>query len=85
MCLALAGDDAGAQDAQERVRQLRLLSGAVHIGALGYFLCLALRAVDQSSGDPAAEGSARTNLTASVLVLLAALLRFLDQKGQTAA
>ena len=84
-CLALAGDDTGAQDAQERVRQLRLLSGAVLIGALGYFLCLALRAVDQARGDPAAEGSARTNLTASVLVLLAALLRFLDQKGQTAA
>lgn len=85
VCLALAGDDTGAQDAQERVRQLRLLSGAVLIGALGYFLCLALRAVDQSRGDPATEGSARTNLTASVLVLLAALLRFLDQKGQTAA
>lgn len=78
VCLALAGDDTGAQDAQERVRQLRLLSGAVLIGALGYFLCLALRAVDQARGDPAAEGSARTNLTASVLVLLAALLRFLD-------
>ena len=47
VCLALAGDDAGAQDAQARVRRVRLLSGAVLIGALGYFLCLALRAVDQ--------------------------------------
>ena len=82
--LALAGDDAGARDAQERVRRLRLLSGAVLIGTLGYFLCLALRAADQARGDPGAEGSARTNLTASVLVLLAALLRFLDQKGQAA-
>ena len=39
VCLALAGDETGAQDAQDRVRQLRLLSGAVLIGALGYFLC----------------------------------------------
>lgn len=85
VCLALAGDDAGAQDAQARVRRLRLLAGAVLIGALGYFLCLALRAADQTGDDPAAASSARTNLTASVLVLLAALLRFLDQKGQTAA
>lgn len=85
VCLALAGDDAGAQDAQEQVRRLRLLAGAVLIGALGYFLCLALRAADQTGDDPAAASSARTNLTASVLVLLAALLRFLDQKGQTAA
>ena len=84
VCLALAGDDAGARDAQERVRRLRLLSGAVLIGALGYFLCLALRAADQARGDPGAEGSARTNLAASLLVLLAALLRFLDQKGQAA-
>ena len=85
VCLALAGDDAGAQDAQEQVRRLRLLAGAVLIGALGYFLCLALRAAEETGDDPAAASSARTNLTASVLVLLAALLRFLDQKGQTAA
>lgn len=85
VCLALAGDEAGAQDAQARVRRLRLLAGAVLIGALGYFLCLALQAVEQAAGDRLAEGSARTNLTASVLVLAAALLRFLDQRGQTAA
>ncbi len=82
VCLALAGDEAGAQDAQARVRRVRLLSGAVLIGALGYFLCLALRAAEETGDDPAAASSARTNLTASVLVLLAALLRFLDQKGQ---
>lgn len=81
VCLALAGDEAGAREAQERVRRLRLLAGAVLIGALGYFLCLALRAAE-TGDDPAAASSARTNLTASVLVLLAALLRFLDQKGQ---
>ena len=85
VCLALAGDDAGAREAQARVRRLRLLAGAVLIGALGYFLCLALRAAEETGDDPAAASSARTNLTASVLVLLAALLRFLDQKGQTAA
>lgn len=85
VCLALAGDDTGAEAVQAQVRRLRLRSGAILIGALGYFLCLALRAVDQSRGDPGAERSARTNLAASLLVLLAALLRFLDQKGQAAA
>ena len=81
--LALAGDEAGARETRERVRRLRLLAGAVLIGALGYFLCLALQAAEETGDDPAAASSARTNLTASVLVLLAALLRFLDQKGQT--
>lgn len=80
VCLALAGDETGAQAVQEEVRRLRLLAGAILVGALGYFLCAALRAMERAQGDPAAEGSARTNLWASLLVLLAALLRFQDQK-----
>ena len=86
VCLALAGDSAGAKAAQDRVRRLRLLAGAILIGALGYFLCLALRAAGESAGTPEAEASARANLWASFLVLLAALIRFLDLKpGQCAA
>lgn len=86
VCLALAGDSAGARAAQDRVRRLRLLAGAILIGALGYFLCLALRAAEESAGTPEAEASARANLWASFLVLLAALIRFLDLKpGQRAA
>lgn len=78
--LALAGDSAGAMAAQDQVRRLRLLAGSVLIGALGYFLCLALRAAEESAGDPEAADSARANLWASLLVLLAALIRFLDLK-----
>ena len=52
VCLALAGDSAGARAAQDRVRRLRLLAGAILIGALGYFLCLALRAAEESAGTP---------------------------------
>lgn len=85
VCLDLAGEETAAGAAQAQVRRLRLLSGAILIGALGYFLCLALRAANQTRGDPVAARSSQTNLTASVLVLLAALLRFLDQKGQEAS
>ena len=86
VCLALAGDSAGARAAQDRVRRLRLLAGAILIGALGYFHCLALRVAEERAGTPEAEASARANLWASFLVLLAALIRFLDLKpGQSAA
>lgn len=83
--LALDGDEVSAQALQAQVRRLRLLAGAILLGPLGFFLCLALRAAEQTQGDRLAEGSARTNLAASVLVMLAALLRFLDQLGQDAA
>ena len=82
---ALDGDEVSAQALQAQVRRLRLLAGAILLGPLGFFLCLALRAAEQTQGDRLAEGSARTNLAASVLVMLAALLRFLDQLGQDAA
>ena len=48
-------------------------------GALGFFLCLAVKTWRQT--DPAncaAARSARSNLTASALVLAAALIRFQD-------
>ena len=85
VCLALAGDEMGALAAEERVRQLRLLAGAVLIGALGYFFWLALRAAEGTAGSPAQAASVRTNLAASGLVLLAALLRFLDLRRQSPA
>ena len=47
---------------------------------LGFFLCLALetRAKAQAEGKPAAKRSAQTNVLASLLVLLAAILRLKD-------
>ena len=57
-----------------------LVIGALVIGALGFFLCLALNAWQQASqgDDPVARKSAAANLCASVLVLAAALLRLDD-------
>ena len=63
----------------------RRTAGAMVIGSLGFFLCLALRAwEDARSGTEAACRSASANLWASLFVLLAALLRFLDLRNQTA-
>lgn len=84
VCRTLDGDPEAGRALLAEEGRLRLLAGAVLMGALGYFLCLALRSVEESAGDPAAEEAARTNLLASLLVLAAALLRFLDQKRRTA-
>ena len=52
------------------------------VGCLGFFLCLAVK-TDREAGCETAQ-SARTNLWASVLVFLAALLR-LDELLQSAS
>ena len=52
------------------------------VGCLGFFLCLAVK-TDREAGYETAQ-SARTNLWASVLVFLAALLR-LDELLQSAS
>ena len=59
---------------------IRCCASALVIGALGFFLCLALNAWQQASqgDDPVARKSAAANLCASVLVLAAALLRLDD-------
>ena len=55
------------------------VANSLVVGALGFFLCLAVKTWRQT--DPAncvAARSARSNLTASALVLAAALIRFQD-------
>ena len=57
--------------------------GALVVGALGFFLCLALKTERETArgGTPAARRSACTNLWASLFVFLAALLRLDDLLG----
>ena len=63
LCRTLRSDAEGAANLPE-VFPIRLWASALVVGCLGFFLCLA--------------ASARTNLHASVLVFLAALLRLDD-------
>ena len=84
LCLTLAGEEEQAA-ALPDVLPARRTAGAMVIGSLGFFLCLALRAwEDARSGTEAACRSASANLWASLFVLLAALLRFLDLRNQAA-
>ncbi|WP_186567060.1 hypothetical protein [Lawsonibacter celer] len=59
---------------------IRCAAGSIVLGALGFFLCLALRAWEAAAqgDDPAARHSAGVNLAASLFVFLAALLRLDD-------
>ncbi len=59
---------------------LRLTAGALVIGALGFFFCLALSRQRQArtGGDPVESRSAGINAAASTLVLAAALIRLDD-------
>ena len=62
---------------------IRLSASALVVGALGFFLCLALKTERETArgGTPAARRSACTNLWASLFVFLAALLRLDDLLG----
>jgi putative copper export protein len=62
------------------VEPIRCAGSAITVGCLGFFLCLALdtRRQAQAGGTPAAKRSAQVNVTASLLVLLAAILRLVD-------
>ena len=84
LCLVLAGEEEQA-GALPDVLPAPRAAGAMVIGSLGFFLCLALRAwEDARSGTEAACRSPSANLWASLFVLLAALLRFLDLRNQAA-
>ena len=84
LCLVLAGEEEQAA-ALPDVLPARRTAGAMVIGSLGFFLCLALRAwEDARPGPEAARRPASRNLWASLFVLLAALLRFLDLRNQAA-
>ena len=72
--LALRGEDAGPLPSTSPIQRA---GSSITVGCLGFFLCLALKtqAEAQCQGDPSAKRSAQTNVTASLLVLLAAILR----------
>ena len=76
LCRTLQGDAEGAA-ALPRVFPIRLSASALVVGALGFFLCLALK----TERETAARRSACTNLWASLFVFLAALLRLDDLLG----
>ena len=75
LCRTLQGDAEGAA-ALPRVFPIRLSASALVVGALGFFLCLALKTERET-----ARRSACTNLWASLFVFLAALLRLDDLLG----
>lgn len=76
--LRLCGEEAAAQRA-ENVAPLRLAASALVVGSLGFFFMQALDACrDADPADTTACQSARLNLIASFLVLLAALIRLLN-------
>ena len=75
--LALEGGDPSHVPSVYPIRQA---GSAITVGCLGYFLCLALwtQAEARSSRNPATMRSAQVNVWASLLVLLAAILRLVD-------
>lgn len=76
VCLALQGEDEAARQVGE-VYPIRALASALVLGALGYFLCLALRLWEDSRCG-VSRASAGANLWASILVLCAAIVRWRD-------
>jgi len=76
VCLALAGEDAAAAEVGQ-VYPLRRGASALVLGALGFFLCLAVE-LTRDTATPQAARSAQANLWASILVLCAAIVRWRD-------
>lgn len=77
LTLTLAGEDPGRVPDPNPIRRQ---GSAITVGCLGFFLCLALgtQAKARAAGDPAAVRSAQVNVRASLLVLLASILRLVD-------
>lgn len=80
--LALEGKDPSWLPSVESLRQI---GSAITVGCLGFFLCLALNTQreTQAEGSPSAKRSAQVNVWASLLVLLAAILRLVDLQTLT--
>lgn len=76
VCLTLQGEEEAAQQAGA-VIPIRFTASALVLGALGYFLHLAVRLWEDArcGADPA---SAKANLWASILVLAAGIVRWRD-------
>ena len=79
LCLTIQGETEAAGTLPP-VFPIKCRSSAIVVGSLGFFLCLALKALGQAEqgGDRVALCSARTNALAAVLVLGAAVLRWED-------
>jgi len=75
LCAALAG----RTENTPQVYPLRHTANSLVIGALGFFLCLAMRTWNEADkSDPVAAHSAHANLWAAMLVLAAAMIRYDD-------
>lgn len=75
LCAAIGGRAGSAP----QVYPLRHTANSLVIGALGFFLCLAIRTWNEAGrGDPVAARSANANLWAAMLVLAAAMIRYDD-------
>ena len=72
--------DTEAAAAAPPVFPIKCASGAIVIGALGFFLSLAMTTLESAAqgDDCVAKRSAQSNVWASILVLAAALIRFCD-------
>ncbi len=69
----------GRRGDTREVYPLRHTANSLVIGALGFFLCLAIRAWREADkGDCVRARSAHSNLWASMLVLAAAMIRYED-------
>ncbi|MDD5938859.1 MAG: hypothetical protein PUC36_07620 [Clostridiales bacterium] len=78
LCLTLEGRTEEAARTGD-VFTLRCRASALIIGALGFFLCLAVQTCREAQ-DPVSCRSAAQNLWASILVLAAAIIRMRDLK-----
>ena len=79
LCLTIQGKTEEAGRLPD-VYPLRHKASAIIVGSLGFFLCLALSTLEEAEAgdDCVAKRSARTNLWASIFVLVAGILRFQD-------
>ncbi|NCB63249.1 MAG: hypothetical protein EOM52_06480 [Clostridia bacterium] len=79
LCFTICGDTKAAAALPE-VYPIKCKASAMIVGSLGFFLCLALTALEmaEAGDDCVAKKSARTNFLASLLVFLAAVLRLDD-------
>lgn len=78
LCRTICGAEGG--EGIPSTYPIRHKASAIIVGSLGFFLCLALSTLQEAGqgNDCVAIQSARTNLWASLFVLIAALLRYRD-------